>query len=156
MGSIPYIDSVSGAKGARANSPGVRQVATDNRITVGPKYSPECHERLAKLAKREGVSVTHLIERAGYTLVGMAAPDAGTRGKRSLFELIVGHKPSKVESEHVKVMLKEYGTRKLDTKAGKDEFANELLGWVKTQAMNAKPAKPAKPLPKPAVEPAAA
>jgi hypothetical protein len=131
----------------------VRQVATDNRITVGPKFSVECHGKLGKLAKKDGISVTHLIERAGYTLVGMTCPDAGTRGKRSLFESIVGRKPSPTEGDYTKTLVAEYGKRKLSTESGQAELANELLGWVKHQELAVKPPKN-KALPKPLVPPA--
>ena len=127
-------------------------MATDNRITVGPKYSPECHGKLGKLAKKDGISVTHLLERAGYTLAGMTCPDAGTRGKRSLFETIVGRKPSPTESDYVKTLIAEYGKRKLATAVGQAELANELLAWVKAQELAVKPVK-AKSLPKPIVPP---
>ena len=127
-------------------------MATDNRITVGPKFSVECHGKLGKLAKKDGISVTHLIERAGYTLTGMTCPDAGTRGKRSLFESIVGRRPSPVEADCVKTLVVEYGKRKMATNAGQGEFAAELLGWVKAQELAVKPVK-AKALPKPLVPP---
>ena len=127
-------------------------MAVDNRITVGPKFSVECHGKLGKLAKKDGISVTHLIERAGYTLTGMTCPDAGTRGKRSLFESIVGRKPSPVEADYVKMLVTDYGKRRLSTNAGQGEFAAELLVWVKAQELAVKPVK-AKALPKPIVPP---
>ena len=153
MAHKPYIDSVGQGQSPYRKPAGERtKVAVDNRITVGPKFSAECHGKLGKLAKRDGISVTHLIERAGYTLAGMTCPDAGTRGKRSLFESIVGRKPSPVEADCVKTLIVEYGKRKLSTEVGQAELANELLAWVKAQELAVKPVK-SKSLPKPIVPP---